>query len=163
MKIHYLGRIHIGPTILLIQGLPEDRITLTRVADPEVDPPAWPSDIRLVDDQSVMYGRLQVHYKGHWRGVCANSQKSVILLYWIAVLVARIKRVIVQFNSLFQTHLRSIVHIMSQHNRKMQKHHINDSLCGLAYTLASVVYIPGITVYSSLLLLKTSTRCQMHI
>ena len=73
-------------TVSLFQGLPEDRITLTRVAEPDVDPPAWPSDIRLVDDQSVMYGRLQVHYKGHWRGVCANSQKLVMLL----LLVARI-------------------------------------------------------------------------
>ena len=35
----------------------------------------------------------------------------------------------IQFNSLFQTHLRSISHnYMSQHNRKMQKQHINDSL-----------------------------------
>ena len=48
----------------------------------------------------------------------------------------------IQFNSLFQTHLRSISHnYMSQHNRQMQKQHINDSLCGLAYTLASVMDI----------------------
>ena len=48
----------------------------------------------------------------------------------------------IQFNSLFQTHLRSISHnYMSQHNRKMQKQHINDSLCSLAYTLASVMDI----------------------
>ena len=48
----------------------------------------------------------------------------------------------IKFNCLFQTHLRSISHIgnyMSQHNRKMQKQHINDSLCGFAYTLASVI------------------------
>ena len=48
----------------------------------------------------------------------------------------------IQFNSLFQTHLRSKSHnYMSQHNRKMQKQHINDSLCSLAYTLASVMDI----------------------
>ena len=48
----------------------------------------------------------------------------------------------IQFNSLFQTHLRSIAHnYMSQHNRKMQRQHIDDSLCGLAYPLASVVEI----------------------
>ena len=48
----------------------------------------------------------------------------------------------IQFNSLFQTHLRSISHNhMSQHNRKMQKQHINDSLCSLAYTLARVMDI----------------------
>ena len=48
----------------------------------------------------------------------------------------------IQFNTLFQTHLQSISHnYMSQHNRKMQKQHINDSLCSLAYTLASVMDI----------------------
>ena len=48
----------------------------------------------------------------------------------------------IQFNSLFQTHIRSISHnYMSQHNRKMQKQHINDSLRSLAYTLASVMDI----------------------
>ena len=44
-----------------------------------------------------------------------------------------------QFNSLFQTHLRSLIshNYMSQRNRNMQKQHINDSLCSLAYTLAA--------------------------
>ena len=48
----------------------------------------------------------------------------------------------IQFNSLFQTHLRSISHNnMSQHNRNMQMQHINDSLCSLAYTLVIVMDI----------------------
>ena len=34
----------------------------------------------------------------------------------------------IQFNSLFQTHLRSIAHTyMSEHKREIQKQHINDS------------------------------------
>ena len=38
----------------------------------------------------------------------------------------------IQFNSLFQTHLRSITHnYVSHHNRTMQHQHINDRLCGL--------------------------------
>ena len=41
----------------------------------------------------------------------------------------------IQFNSLFQTHLRSIAHnYVSHHNRTMQHQHKNDRLCGLAYT-----------------------------
>ena len=41
----------------------------------------------------------------------------------------------IQFNSLFQTHLRSIAHnYVSHHNRTMQHQHINDRMCGLAYT-----------------------------
>ena len=48
----------------------------------------------------------------------------------------------IQFNSLFQTHLRSISHNnMSQHNRNMQMQHINDSLCSLAYNLVIVMAI----------------------
>ena len=48
----------------------------------------------------------------------------------------------IQFNSLFQTHLRSISHNnMSQHNRNMQMQHINDSLCSLAYNLVIVMDI----------------------
>ena len=41
----------------------------------------------------------------------------------------------IQVNSLFQTHLRSIAHnYVSHHNRTMQHQHINDRMCGLAYT-----------------------------
>lgn len=42
-----------------------------------VEKPVWPSDIRLVDDRSVTYGRLQMLYHAKWRGICANSIKWV--------------------------------------------------------------------------------------
>ncbi|KAI0230770.1 hypothetical protein LSAT2_018882 [Lamellibrachia satsuma] len=59
---------------LKAEGLPDDRIIMTRMDAPEFMTTAWPGDIRLVDDQSVMYGRLQILYRGRWRGICANSQ-----------------------------------------------------------------------------------------
>jgi hypothetical protein len=42
-------------------------------------PPQWPDDIRLVDDRSVAYGRLQIKYHGKWRGVCANFVKYALI------------------------------------------------------------------------------------
>ena len=64
---------HVCMLVLYLQGLPNERITFTKDTDNVV--PKWPADIRLVDDRSVMYGRLQMLYKGKWRGVCANSEK----------------------------------------------------------------------------------------
>jgi len=39
--------------------------------------PSWPLDIRLVDESSVYFGRLQIKYREKWRGICANFQKYV--------------------------------------------------------------------------------------
>ena len=64
------------------QGTIENRITLTKlpssVGEPEIVP-SWPRDIRLVDESSVYFGRLQMKFREKWRGICANFQKYVIL------------------------------------------------------------------------------------
>jgi len=39
--------------------------------------PSWPKDIRLVDESSVNFGRLQMNFREKWRGICANFEKYV--------------------------------------------------------------------------------------
>jgi len=46
------------------------------MGEPDVAP-SWPEDIRLVDESSVYFGRLQIKYHEKWRGICANFQKYV--------------------------------------------------------------------------------------
>lgn len=65
------------------QGTTDNRITLTKLPSSTGEPetvPSWPRDIRLVDESSVYFGRLQIKFREKWRGICANFQKYAILL-----------------------------------------------------------------------------------
>jgi len=62
------------------QGTTGNRIVLTKLPSSTGEPdvaPSWPEDIRLVDESSVYFGRLQIKYHEKWRGICANFQKYV--------------------------------------------------------------------------------------
>jgi len=64
------------------QGTVDNRIVLTKLPSSSGEPetvPSWPTDIRLVDESSVNFGRLQIKYNEKWRGICANFEKYVIL------------------------------------------------------------------------------------
>lgn len=70
------------------KGTVENRIVMTKLpssADELETEPSWPTDIRLVDESSVYFGRLQIMYREKWRGICANFQKYVILLLLLTV------------------------------------------------------------------------------
>lgn len=64
------------------QGLPEERIVLRPMTEPERSAPL--PLLRLVDGPSVISGRLQVLHSGLWRDVCSNTRKLVqnLNLFW---------------------------------------------------------------------------------
>jgi len=65
---------------MFCQGTVSNRILLTKLPSSTGEPdvvPSWPTDIRLVDETSVYFGRLQIKYREKWRGICANFQKYV--------------------------------------------------------------------------------------
>lgn len=66
-----LNRIHYG-----LQGTRDHRVLFTRESNPlPVGEPQLAPAIRLVDEESVKRGRLQLFFKGRWRGVCIGNQK----------------------------------------------------------------------------------------
>lgn len=69
------GSYYVIMLVLVEQGTPDRRIKFTKDPGTGSALPKWPSDIRLVDERTVTRGRLQILYRGKWRGVCANFQK----------------------------------------------------------------------------------------
>ncbi|KFM66258.1 Neurotrypsin, partial [Stegodyphus mimosarum] len=63
--------------ILEAKGKKGQEIVFTRLPQRQVwsepEPAGWP-DVRLVDGDSILKGRLQLFYKQSWRSVCTNSK-----------------------------------------------------------------------------------------
>ncbi|XP_035215433.1 protein bark beetle-like, partial [Stegodyphus dumicola] len=63
--------------ILDAKGKKGQEIVFTRLPQRQVwsepEPSGWP-DVRLVDGDSILKGRLQLFYKQSWRSVCTNSK-----------------------------------------------------------------------------------------
>lgn len=64
----------------IFQGTEYQKIVFTRLMEPQLwsEPEeyssGWP-EVRLVDGDSIVEGRLQIFYKEKWRSVCTNSKK----------------------------------------------------------------------------------------